>query len=610
MKKSIYIIFCSFVFTASVTFYVDMQEQYVSENGIFLAGSDTETELFFGDVGGIEISPWTPDEIQMIDDDFDGVYSITVELQNNTSFIYKFVNGDLYEFEGGENRVLITGEQDMLLDVACYNKLDEICEDSDNSLVEVVFTVDMQNQEISENGIHVLGANEDISNFGYNQDGSVIPPYDPVSTELIEIDNYKYQVSIYMEPGILYTYKFVNGDNFDGVEQADRTVRVSDVAGVNLNEVCYGEYEDCNEFDTVINQLTFKTDLSKAISSNGFDTSNLIILKWGYGGSLQSEENDTLSLQAFSEDYKITFNNINVDQDVGIYYQYYKIVDDEESREIFFNFDYTGDDIVLAERRYFSFEGIEDFSEISIFDDLESNVDQRRMPVFSNTESIGQEVDVTWTIDLRPAYYQILAGDVLDDIQGIYSVDNVDSLYEWGVWINGPASYPANGENWTQWGSTLYNTNAKKMWDDGTHGDAVSGDRIYTIQLTYAEDSTIGQECKFGIKGGDNESSYGLNHYENIDVNNPNINVYWGSINPIFYNSWDYDSNEPNDFCTFMDLNFDGIINVIDIIAIILLVLSQDTPSNNDLCKADINQDGLINVTDIVALVSQVLNQV
>ena len=54
------------------------------------------------------------------------------------------------------------------------------------------------------------------------------------------------------------------------------------------------------------------------------------------------------------------------------------------------------------------------------------------MPVFENTNAIGEALDVTWTIDLSPAYHQILLGDTLFDIQGTYHVDNVDSLYDWG----------------------------------------------------------------------------------------------------------------------------------------------------------------------------------
>ena len=144
------------------------------------------------------------------------------------------------------------------------------------------------------------------------------------------------------------------------------------------------------------------------------------------------------------------------------------------------------------------------------------------------------------------------------------------------------------------------------MWDDGTHGDSVADDHIYTLKLTYDESTQIAQECKFGIKGGDNESSFGLNHYENINVNDPNINVYWGSINPVFYDAWNYDLNQPvgDDLCVLMDINVDGIVNVIDIVAVVNIILGSQDYS----CGADVNQDGIVNVIDIVSIVNYILS--
>ena len=613
MKKIIISIIVSFLLPVSVTFNVDMQEQVLSEDGVHLAGSDLDTETFFGSVDQVEISPWMPDEIIMTDDDYDGIYSFTIELLPNTSYIYKFINGYDYELQDGEDRMLETSDENIVLNTACFNKIDESCIEIDNRLVEVVFTVDMQEIELSDNSVSVIGTNlNDYSNFGYYVDTlEPIPIYDSSALELTEIDEDIYSVSIMVNPGVNYQYRFAYGNEIEN-QIGFRDLIVSEVLGYNLNETCFNSFEDCPEFTTLIDQLIFKPDLSNAIFTNGFEFGDTLIVRWGFGETQAVEKQDTLNLLAFSYDYKTTIEDVMISEERGLYYQYYKLINGQDSREIFFNFDYEEEDIVLAERRYLSFQGIEDFSEVSIIDDLDSNVDQRRMPVFLNSDNIDQEVEVTWTIDLNPAYYQILSGDVLYDIQGVYNVDNVDSLYAWGVWINGPASYPANGENWTQWGSTLFNTNAKKMWDDGTHGDDVAGDHIYTIKLAYDESAKIGQECKFGIKGGDNESSYGLNHYENINIDDPNIHVYWGSINPVFYNAWDYDLNEPidNSSCTPMDLNSDGIINVVDIVSMVNIVLNTDPPSDEQLCLADINQDGIVNVVDIVSLVNAVLEKI
>jgi hypothetical protein len=90
-------------------------------------------------------------------------------------------------------------------------------------------------------------------------------------------------------------------------------------------------------------------------------------------------------------------------------------------------------------------------------------------------------------------------------------------------------------------------TSKRKMWDDGAHGDAVANDSIYSVQFTYTTANTLGKISKFGIGGSDNETGFGLNHLDNIDDTNPTytLNVQWGSINPVFYNRWDYDLKKP-----------------------------------------------------------------
>ena len=170
-----------------------MQEQFVSENGVHLAGSDLLTETFFGTILGETIPPWTPDAITMIDDDYNGIYTVSVDVDPNTEYIYKFINGFEYEFEGGENRQVDVGENDIILDVFCYNRAIDPCIDIDNSLVEVVFTVDMQEVDISENGVSILGADDSFTNFGYNIDTlEPIPTYDPSVLNLVEIDDNTY----------------------------------------------------------------------------------------------------------------------------------------------------------------------------------------------------------------------------------------------------------------------------------------------------------------------------------------------------------------------------------------------------------------------------------
>jgi hypothetical protein len=59
--------------------------------------------------------------------------------------------------------------------------------------------------------------------------------------------------------------------------------------------------------------------------------------------------------------------------------------------------------------------------------------------------------------------------------------------------------------------------------------------------------------------------------------------------------------------CTAGDVNNDGIINVLDIVAAVNFVLGSSSPSDSEACASDYNGDGIINVLDIVAIVNVVL---
>ena len=68
------------------------------------------------------------------------------------------------------------------------------------------------------------------------------------------------------------------------------------------------------------------------------------------------------------------------------------------------------------------------------------------------------------------------------------------------------------------------------------------------------------------------------------------------------------DCDGGGDTCTAGDLNGDGTINVLDIVAAVNIVLAGgQAGSDEEACAADYNDDGMINVLDIVALVNVVL---
>ena len=81
-------------------------------------------------------------------------------------------------------------------------------------------------------------------------------------------------------------------------------------------------------------------------------------------------------------------------------------------------------------------------------------------------------------------------------------------------------------------------------------------------------------------------------------VDYPN-NIYWGSAHESFY----YEENS----LLLGDLNFDGLINVIDVVSMVNGILL-GTFTEAQLDVADLNGDGMVNVIDIVSLVNIILS--
>jgi len=65
-------------------------------------------------------------------------------------------------------------------------------------------------------------------------------------------------------------------------------------------------------------------------------------------------------------------------------------------------------------------------------------------------------------------------------------------------------------------------------------------------------------------------------------------------------------SEEPQ--CGQMDINGDGVANVIDIVALVNTILTSDSMNEETICAYDISGDGIVNVIDIVALVNFILS--
>jgi len=56
------------------------------------------------------------------------------------------------------------------------------------------------------------------------------------------------------------------------------------------------------------------------------------------------------------------------------------------------------------------------------------------------------------------------------------------------------------------------------------------------------------------------------------------------------------------------DINFDGLLNVIDVVIIIDFCIGNSTPNSSEFTVSDVNGDNEINVLDIVQLVNIILS--
>ena len=118
--------------SVNVTFQLNMAYQDPSE-GVYIRGGNIGSSL-----------PDTPSMgFQMSDDDGDLVYDVTLELDANSHYTYKFATGESWGWEGnwenvpaecgeGEytDRFMDTGDSDMTLDPVCFGSCEDCAEET------------------------------------------------------------------------------------------------------------------------------------------------------------------------------------------------------------------------------------------------------------------------------------------------------------------------------------------------------------------------------------------------------------------------------------------------------------------------------------------------
>jgi hypothetical protein len=187
----------SCVAPTEITLRVDMSLQIVSPNGVHVAG---------------DFQGWDADGTPMSDDDADGIYEVTVAVALG-SYEYKFINGNDWEGLDNDNESVpadcnTNGNRLLVVEAAqtityCYNQCSEACE-NDPDPADVTFNVEMNELEVSDDGVWLIGSYTD-------------PQWQGGATMMMDDDDDGvYTATVNISGSADFQYKFTNGDPYLG----------------------------------------------------------------------------------------------------------------------------------------------------------------------------------------------------------------------------------------------------------------------------------------------------------------------------------------------------------------------------------------------------------
>lgn len=250
-----------------LTFQVDMSQQVLSPNGVFLAGNFADPNND-GTIENPAYAQWNPGSIEMLDSDLDGIYEVTLTLAESNTYEYKFINGNSWGEDEqlplacapSSNRTHVFASADEVLPVVCFAE----CAACVDTSVEVTFQVDMSDELVSVNGVHLVGS--------FNG-------FDPLAEPMNDQGNGIWTTTLVLNQGDLYTYKYINGNDFSGVELVPSSCGTDDANG-GFNRVitapsssetlplhCFSSCNTCIVPDVT---LTFQVDMSnETVDPNG-----------------------------------------------------------------------------------------------------------------------------------------------------------------------------------------------------------------------------------------------------------------------------------------------------------------------------------------------------
>jgi len=262
----------------NITFQVDMSEETVSPNGIHVAGS------FQG---------WDPAGTALTDMGND-LYAVTLSLTPGDYHEYKFVNGNQWgddesvppECNQNGNRFITVPDHDSTLLNVCFGS----CYVCNPPAANVTFQVDLSNETVSPDGIHVAGT---------------FQGWDPAGTPMTDMGNDLYTVTLPIGIGEYHEFKYINGNAWGGDESVPPECAANNnryfttpATDTTLPVVCFASCDPCSIVTDV--DVTFQVDMSnETISPDGIHIAGSF-QGWDPAGSLMTDMGNNVYSMTFT----------------------------------------------------------------------------------------------------------------------------------------------------------------------------------------------------------------------------------------------------------------------------------------------------------------------
>ena len=284
---------CQTIETLNITFAVDMSSEMVDAAGVHLAGS---------------FNGFSPTATPMTDSG-NGIYEANLDVPQNTEITYKYINGNDFAtaenvpFEcgiddgfGGYNRNYVTMTSDVVLAPVCFGECDADCDTGGGETINMTFRVDMFEQFVDPNGVHLAGSFNGFS---------------PTATPMTDAGNGIYEANLNVPQNSQITFKYINGNNFatsetvpfecgeeDGFGGYNRFYNTT-TSAVSLNPVCFSSCDPC-----VIDNINevLKTELK--VGPNPIESEGIVTI---IGGDLT----DVYLMDLTGRTWKLDVNNNN-----------------------------------------------------------------------------------------------------------------------------------------------------------------------------------------------------------------------------------------------------------------------------------------------------------